>query len=273
MMRDNKGSKVPPVSVILPTYNRAEIVKRSILSVLNQTYKNFELIIVDDASTDKTQMVVEEFSDRRIKYLRNTQNLGPAASRNIGIKASRGIFIAFQDSDDEWHTMKLKAQIDAIHRFDKKTGVIYTSTLRKYDDKQYKIPSNKVKKKEGYLFRSMILGRYLVPTPSALVKKICFEKCGYFDEKLQVLEEWDIWIRMSKYFKFGYVNKPMTFSYYTPSSLSTQRDLFALGTWKIINKHFKDFIFRPDALFLALYRIIRLYIGHLLYLDGTLTNN
>jgi len=234
--------------------------------VLNQTYKDFELIIIDDASTDKTRMIVEELGDTRIKYLRNRQNLGPAASRNIGIKASRGIFIAFQDSDDEWHPMKLKSQINAVIGIDKDVGIIYTSTVRKYDNKQYEIPSNKIKKREGYLFRNMILGRYTVPTPAALVKKICFEKCGYFDEKLSVLEEWDAWIRMSKFFKFRFINEPMTFSYYTPSSLSTNRALFAIGTFKIIKKHLKDFILRPDALFLTLFRIIRLYIGHFIYL-------
>ena len=123
MMRDNKGSKVPTVSVILPTYNRAEIVKRSILSVLNQTYKDFELIIIDDASTDKTRMIVEELGDTRIKYLRNRQNLGPAASRNIGIKASRGIFIAFQDSDDEWRPDKLKKQVETLEKENNQNGV------------------------------------------------------------------------------------------------------------------------------------------------------
>ncbi|MHA1381845.1 MAG: glycosyltransferase family 2 protein [Candidatus Helarchaeota archaeon] len=256
------------ISVIIPTYNRAKLLPRAIRSVLNQTYENFEIIIIDDASKDNTQEVVNSFSDRRIKYICLYERVGVAAARNIGIKTSEGKFLTFLDSDDEWHPMKLKAQIDAINRFDKEIGIIYTSTLRKYDDKQYAIPSNKVKKKEGYLFRNMILGRYLVPTPSALVKKICFEKCGYFDENLRVLEEWDLWIRMSKFFKLGYINKPMTFSYYTPSSLSTHRELFALGIWKIIKKHFKDFIIRPDALFLAIYRMIRLYFGYLLYILG-----
>ncbi len=256
------------VSVIIPTFNRANLLLRAIRSVLSQTYKDFELIVIDDASEDNTREVVNGFSDRRIKYIRLNERAGSAASRNIGIKTSRGKFLTFLDSDDEWHSKKLEYQVNDIKDQSDKIGIVYTKTIRKYKNREYYIPSCKVKHREGYLYRNLILGQYIVPTPSALVKKVCFDKCGYFDEKLQVLEEWDLWIRMSRFFKFKFINKPMTFSYYTPSSLSTHRDLFALGTCKIINKHFKDFIFRPDALLLGFVRIIRLYFGHFIYLLG-----
>jgi glycosyltransferase involved in cell wall biosynthesis len=94
--------KNPKVSVIIPTYNRAEYLGRSIQSVLNQTYQDFELIIVDDGSTDNTRDIVAQFHDKRLNYIRHETNLGVAAARNSGVRAARGIYLAFQDSDDEW---------------------------------------------------------------------------------------------------------------------------------------------------------------------------
>jgi len=256
MMRDNKGSKVPTVSVILPTYNRAEIVKRSILSVLNQTYKDFELIIIDDASTDKTRMIVEELGDTRIKYLRNRQNLGPAASRNIGIKASRGIFIAFQDSDDEWRPDKLKKQVETIEKENNKIGVIYSGTIRRFKNNYYyiKAPRNILNKRDVF--------QRIIPTPSVLVKRECIEKCGFFDKSFPALEEWDLWIRINRYYKFRYLDKLQVISNYTSSSLSTNRIVLAKATFKILVKHINEFISRPVVLLNNLADIIRLFLVH-----------
>ena len=89
------------VSVIIPTYNRAHLVGRAIRSVLNQTYQDFEIIVVDDCSTDNTEEIVKGFNDHRIRYMRHDRNRGGSAARNTGIKASQGKYIAFLDSDDE----------------------------------------------------------------------------------------------------------------------------------------------------------------------------
>jgi len=99
-------NKNPKVSVIIPTYNRAHLIGRAIQSVLNQTYQDFELIVVDDGSTDNTNEVIKEFSqkDKRILYIKHDKNKGGSAARNTGIKAARGEYIAFQDSDDEMVT-------------------------------------------------------------------------------------------------------------------------------------------------------------------------
>ena len=96
--------KNPTVSVIIPTYNRAHLVGRAIKSVLNQTYRDFEIIVVDDGSTDNTKDIIKEFQkkDKRIKYIPYEKNKGGSAARNTGIKAAKGEYIAFLDSDDEW---------------------------------------------------------------------------------------------------------------------------------------------------------------------------
>ena len=96
------------VSAIIPTYNRANIVIRAIQSVLNQTYQNFELLVIDDGSQDNTEEIVTGIHDNRIKYIRHEKNKGVAAARNTGIEAAKGEFIAFLDSDDEWLPNKLK---------------------------------------------------------------------------------------------------------------------------------------------------------------------
>ena len=101
------------ISVIIPTYNRAHLIKRSAQSVLNQTYKNLELIIVDDGSTDNTKEVIDSLNDERIVYVKQ-ENHGVSSARNTGINVANGKYIAFQDSDDIWHSDKLEKQINTL---------------------------------------------------------------------------------------------------------------------------------------------------------------
>ena len=123
-------NKNPTVSVIIPTYNRAHLVDRAIQSVLNQTYKDFELIIVDDGSTDNTEDIIKEFQkkDERIKYIRHEENRGGSAARNTGIKAAKGEYIAFLDSDDEWLPIKLGRQISEFTN-KSKIALVYTGRI------------------------------------------------------------------------------------------------------------------------------------------------
>src|SRR5262245_29216969 len=105
---------MPKVSVIIPTHNRAEFLRSAITSVLNQTFQDFEIIVVDDASTDNTSEVVTYFGDKRIKYMRNNINKGDAGTRNVGVVNSNCTYIAFLDDDDEWLPNKLQIQIDML---------------------------------------------------------------------------------------------------------------------------------------------------------------
>ena len=106
---------MPRVSVVIPTYNRAELLKRAIESVLGQTYQDFELIVVDDASMDNTEEMMKDFSDERIRYIRLKQNSGTSAvPRNTGIKSAKGEYIACHDDDSEWLPQKLEKQVKAF---------------------------------------------------------------------------------------------------------------------------------------------------------------
>jgi len=115
----------PKVTVIIPTYNRAHLIQRSVNSVLNQSYKNLELLVIDDASTDSTEQRISEIRDERLKYIRNKVNLGPSRSRNRGIEFSTGEIIAFQDSDDEWYRDKLEKQVDMLLKSPEDVAAVY----------------------------------------------------------------------------------------------------------------------------------------------------
>ena len=124
----------PVVSVVLPTYNRAPLLGRSIRSVLAQSYGDFEVFVIDDGSTDETAGVVADFRDRRIRYVPLPRDTGAAAARNVGIRMSRGKFLAFQDSDDEWLPSKLAKQVSAFERGPAGLGAVYSDMQRVWGD-------------------------------------------------------------------------------------------------------------------------------------------
>lgn len=207
----------PLVSVILPTYNRARLLPRAIDSVLNQTYKNLELIIIDDGSTDNTDEIVSRYqaSDSRVRYLKNSRNSGAPVSRNRGIKAAEGEYIAFQDSDDEWTLPKLRVTLKAFTIHD--ADVVYS---------QYKIVgSNTVlpcfNKQVSKRIYPIILKSNFISLPTATVKKVVF-KDNMFDTKLPRLQEWDLWIRLRNK-KFVFIEKPLVNSSLTENSISTDK--------------------------------------------------
>lgn len=145
-------NKNPTVSVIIPTYNRAHLVGRAIQSVLNQTYKDFELIIVDDGSTDNTEDIIKKYQkkDERIKYIRRKKNKGGSVARNTGINAAIGEYIAFLDSDDEWLTEKLERQMKVFKSTSSEVGVVYSGFFR-INDRRNEIESIFNPKKRGYI--------------------------------------------------------------------------------------------------------------------------
>lgn len=234
--------KNPTVSVIIPTYNRAHLLGRAIQSVLDQTYQDFELIIVDDGSKDNTEEIIKKFQERdnRIKYIRHEKNKGGSAARNTGIKAARGEYIAFQDSDDEWLQEKLEKQMVVFKSVPTEVGIVYTGFLRIENDKENYIPSSWVIKKEGNIHNELLRGNF-VTTQSIVARKECFEKAGMFDESLPRLQDWELVIRLSKYYDFKCIDEPLLTSPFTPDSISANNDAFIKAFELILTKHFKDF--------------------------------
>ncbi len=229
------------VSVIIPTYNRAHVLKRAIQSVLDQTYPDFELIIVDDGSEDNTEETVKAFRDQRIIYIRHDRNRGGSAARNTAIKSARGKYIAFQDSDDEWVPEKLEKQMKVFRDSSPEVGVVYSGFFKWEKTQKVYIPSPWVIQREDSIHGELLKGNF-VGAPSAVVRKECFQKMGGFDEEIPVLEDWELWIRISKYYQFRYVNEPLLVSYYSEGGVNEQDDLILARTLElIVEKHLEDF--------------------------------
>lgn len=237
-----KTNNQPAVSVIIPTYNRAHLIGRAIQSVLDQTYEDYEIIVVDDRSTDNTEEVINEFrkKDERIRYIRHEKNKGGSAARNTGIKAAQGVYIAFHDSDDEWFPRKLAKQMEFFSTAKAVVGVTYTGFWRIEGDKKVYIPWSWVAKKDGNIHQELLKGNF-VGTPSIVTRKECFERAGLFDESLPRLQDWDLVLRLSKHYDFKCIDEPLLNSYYTIDSISANNEGFIKAFKLILSKHFDDF--------------------------------
>lgn len=267
-------NKIPTVSVILPTYNRAHLVVRAILSVLKQSYSDFELLVVDDGSTDQTQEVIARLHDSRIRYIRHEQNQGAAAARNTGIKASLGQYIAFQDSDDEWQPDKLAQQVEILSQSPAEIGVVYSSFWRIHGNRKRIAPSKmtklaswlpfKSRKLDGDIHLSLLRGNFITPQ-ATLVRKECFEKAGLFDERMPRFQDWELWLRIAKPYHFKYIDEPFVTLYFTPGSISASQRALAEAFELILAKHSEDFHASQQLLAQHLYAT-----GDLLYQSGEL---
>jgi glycosyltransferase involved in cell wall biosynthesis len=156
------------------------LVVRAIKSVLEQSFTDFELIVVDDASMDETQQLLAEIKDTRIKIIRHEKNKGAPAARNTGIKASIGEYIGFLDDDDEWLPEKLEKQLKLFKTSGNEVGLIYGGFYF-VSEKNNRILSEVMPEKKGSLF-SVVLRRNILGSPTPLIKRYCFDKAGLFDE-------------------------------------------------------------------------------------------
>lgn len=236
----------PTVSVILPTYNRADILGSAVESVLEQTYEDFELLIVDDGSTDDTDDTVAAFDDPRIRYIEHDVNKGAAAARNTGIEAARGSYIAFQDSDDEWSPRKLAKQMAVFDRSPPDVGVVYTGIWRTVNGEKRYLPYPGIDPKEGDIWRS-IQRQNFIPVQVAVVRRKCFEQVGAFDEQTPPIDDWDLWLRIARQFEFRLVDEPLVSATVREDSISRNREAIVASRERIITKYRDAFARGPLA--------------------------
>ena len=261
-----KGS-LPKVSVILPTYNRAHLVGRAIESVFKQSYSDLELIVVDDGSTDNTQSDIKKFSDSRFRYVAVSHG-GGAAARNAGIQAAKGQFIAFQDSDDEWFPSKLEKQMNLFSESNSEVGAVYCGFYKIGRDGMRKYyPGEEVHKKEGMIYRELLSGNFIT-TQSAVVRRECLDKVGCFDISLPGMQEWDLWIRVSEYYLFGYVPEALLVTYFTDDSITSNQSGRLKAKEIIFNKYTDAFRQYPK-----IYSSHAYAIGHALALKGDMSES
>jgi len=195
------------ISVVIPTYNRYEVLKRALSSVFSQTYQAFEVIVIDDGSTDKTQQIIQDFPN--IKYFYQ-ENAGVSSARNLGIKKASCKWMAFLDSDDEWHKDKLKEQV-AFHKTNPEILMSYTDEKWIRNALEVKIPK-KFSKFGGEIFQESL--SHCIIAPSATMIHIeLLNAVGTFDENLEVCEDYDLWLRIANTYPIGLVNKKLITKY------------------------------------------------------------
>ena len=205
-MTVERFNDLPLVSVIIPTYNRRFMTLEALNSVLKQTYRNLEVIVVDDASTDSTPDIQNRIYDERFKYIRHPKNKGVSATRNTGIKESHGEYISFLDSDDIWFKKKLEIQMDRILQ-EKKEGIYYTNE-RWVRNGKFLNQKKKHKKTSGWLF-DRFLPLCLASISTVVLHKKIIDKIGLFDENLQAAEDYDFFIRGSIIYPFYFIDRPL----------------------------------------------------------------
>lgn len=190
------------ITAIIPTYNRADFLKKTINSIINQTYKIDEVLIIDDGSTDNTNEVLKKFGNS-IKIIKTT-NVGVSAARNTGIKNAKNDWLAFLDSDDHWLEDKIQKQIN-LHVENK--DVLFSHTGERWirDGKVIKYPK-KLAKPSGECFLEN-LPTCKIAASSVVVHKCIFEDIGLFDEDLSVCEDYDMWLKISHKYKIGLIEE------------------------------------------------------------------
>ena len=228
----------PLVSVIIPAYNAEKSITDTLDSVFAQTYSSIEILLVDDGSTDKTAETIEEYQTSKANRTNKTnltyihqQNSGPSKARNTGLKAANGEYIALLDADDLWAKDKLEKQIELFGK-EPEIDLVF-SNVKITRAKQSKIDETimfqeKRLNKEFFGHKYMVVNPFekllqlnFIPTSSVIARKSCFNGDIFFNEERRYAEDWELWLRMSLYFNFAYVDEVCVYKKEKGSGLSS----------------------------------------------------
>ena len=193
-------SPAPAVSVIIPTYNRGTWLSETVESVLTQSFADFELLVIDDGSTDDTASVMERFLS--VRYFRGNENLGVSHARNEGLRHAVGRYICFLDSDDLWKKDKLKSQVEWMDQHPEYV-VSYTDEIWIRNGVRVN-PMKKHQKRSEDIFNDC-LPLCIVSPSSAIIKAELFDEIGSFDESLPACEDYDFWLRIAARYPFHFI--------------------------------------------------------------------
>lgn len=228
---------MPKVSVVIPAYNSMTYLPETIGSVLNQTFTDFEVIVVNDGSSDNTEQWVAQISDPRIKLI-SQENQGLSGARNTGIERANGEYIAFLDADDLWESTKLEKQVRCLDEH-REVGLVYTwvnliNEAGKPTGRTFKNYA------EGNVWETLIEHNIVESGSVAMVRRHCFETCGVFDRNLRsFVEDWDMWLRIASRYSFKVIQEPLV--YYRQHSNSASRN------WQAMEQSFRIVIEKAFA--------------------------
>lgn len=232
----------PLVSVLMPTFNREAFIGEAIESVLAQTYPNFELLVVDDGSTDNTKAVVESYLyDTRVKYFYKV-NGGQSSGRNLGFKHCKGEFIAFLDSDNKWKPEKLQIFMDAAKE-NSDVDIFYADNIT-IDKHGNEIGRDTMKRYSGTITAQLLKDNF-VTINTATLKRECYEVMGGLDETFIRAPDYEFWLRLSTRYKFLYIPKYVSYYRVMEDQISTDKDGRFKANYNILMHFLKNY---PNAI-------------------------
>ena len=252
------------VSAIITTYKRPpEIVKRAAKSVLNQTYKDIELIIVDDSPEtyeQRNEVCAMALSlGERVKYIKHEENLGACAARNTGIKNSNGEYIAFLDDDDEWLPEKIEKQL-CVMKKNNSVALVYCGRYI-YHEQNNILKCQKVEFHRGKIYDKLILNNFIGSTSFPLLRKSAIEKLGGFDVQMPAAQDFELWLRVAKAYEIDYVETPLVRYYVHNGDLITKNHTKKREALERLNELNMDYLIKhPKAHSVRILRTITHYI-------------
>jgi len=249
----------PLVSVVIPTFNRPALLQRAITSVLAQTWSEFEIIVVDDASTEPIQQALNSLPPVIISVHTHSQCRGAAAARNTGIRASKGEFIAFLDDDDQWLPGKLEAQINKFKNVSAETGLVYCGYVI-ISDRTGTVVATRIPTEPpiGYI---ELLRSTVFPTSVPLIRKRCFEEVGLFDEALPGTQDRDMWLRLARRFSFDFIPDVLVQNHIHGYQITTNLPAKIRAKEMMLSKYYVDLLEHPSILATQLFRLGMLYFA------------
>ncbi len=234
---------MPAVSVVLPTYNRSQTLERAARSVLAQSFSDFELIVVDDGSTDNTPDLIHGLADRdsRVRAIRHPVNLGQSRARNTGIASAKGRFIAFQDSDDEWLPAKLGRQVEVLEGLPDDVGMVYCFVYYVGAEGMSVLYKRRIMPDEPHLYKMGL--QYLfrgIGIQACLFRREVFDVCGGFDELMDALEDMELLIRVARKYRFSCIDEPLLLYHRSANSISKNHLRNLRAAQYILEKYHAD---------------------------------
>ncbi len=232
-------NNIPTLTIQMCTYNRAHYITQAIDSVLSQTFQDFELLILDDCSTDNTEEVMAAYlTDPRIKYIKNEQNLGITKNRNKALALSNGKYIAVLDSDDYWtDNTKLEKQINFLN---KNPDYILIGTNMTIVDEQNKTIKKVSYPSSNFLIKNLLLLKNLFCHSSVMYKKQEIINLGSYDESLPIWEDYDLWLKIGNKYKFANLNTYTTAYRQHASQSNSEKIKIGQDTQKLIIERYKN---------------------------------
>ena len=241
----------PLVSVIIPTYNRAGLISRAIESVLAQTYSNFEIIVVDNASRDNTAEVVSLIADARLKFIRHDVNQGPAASRNTGLRNACGDYITFLDSDDEWLSQKLASQLDVFKEEEDGIGLVFTNGFNEsINTMAITTPVSSGIYYDWRVDKFYPLAKLITPPSGWMLPQAVVKEIGYFDEAMITWDDGDYLARVAYKFPLYFLNQDLVIWHTCGEHLNVMNQDLINGKELFLKKNYnflkmdKEYLFR-----------------------------